>query len=502
MKKLPVLLVAVTSIIALGACSTDNPSSSKTNDSSSQTSGSGTKPVQFSFWYTVGQGLQEGIAEKAEEFTQLIKQNEDVDVEISLEYQGGYSDIKTKIEAGLGTGNLPSLAVAYPDHVATYLSYESEKAKYVVNLDKFIDNPSVGFGTESYLGDDGATEDDIVEAFFKEGQCYAKEGTYSLPWMKSSEIMFYNLSAVKRCFGIGAGEGADSFDSSVKTEEQVINFVNNMSWETMINLGRFAVEHKATILPKMVAPIMYDSDSNLFISKMYQEEIPYASIGEDGKGVIDFESGENRSRAEALLSEYAQNVSDGILTTKILQEGKYSSSLFVEEKLIFAIGSSGGTGYNSPDAATFDYKIAKVPASNNNPLYITQGPTLTIINNPADSVATQEVKALYAWKFLKYLTNTEVNTDLCISDSQGYIPMRESAYNTEYFAAFLEEPTIYSEAANVLLNDVSGNYIASDTFNGSADLRDQVGNILASIAGGTSVSEAFSNAINEAKKKF
>lgn len=464
--------------------------------------------LSFSFWYTVGQGLQEGIKDKANEFCEIIKQEEGVDLDIVLSYQGGYKDIKTKIESGIRTGNLPSLAVAYPDHVASYLS---RKKEIVVNLDDYMDNDEYGFGTEAYLGDysSAASEgecsaNDIVKTFFEEGQKYAVDGTYSLPWMKSSEIMFYNLDAVKRCFDLGNVKTGVTFDSLITTEDAVISFINNMSWDQMMELSRFAVAHKETILPKMIAPVMYDSDSNLFITKMYQEGIPYASIGENGKGVIDFETGEARTKAEALIGQYAKDIADGLLTTKILQDDKHSSSLFTGEETMFAIGSSGGTGYNSPDGASFAYKIAKVPASKSNPLYITQGPTLTLIKETkkGDTKDIQDKRTLYAWKFMKYLTNAETNTGLCIQDSQGYIPMRESAYQTEEFAQFLQSKTIYSDAAEVLLRDVAGRYIVADSFDGSADLRDQVGNILANVAGGLSVTEAFNKAINEAKKKL
>lgn len=497
MKKVSIILPIIV-LGCLASCGSGNASNGSSPDEGQK--------VKFSFWYTVGQGLQEGIEEKARDFQKLVKDNEGVNVEIELSYQGGYDDIKTKIESGFASGNLPSLAVAYPDHVASYLSYGKQ---YVVNLDKYINDAEVGFGKERFLGDmstysdDGkCSADDIVSTFYKEGQKYIYDGTYSLPWMKSSEIMFYNLDAVKRCFDLGKNKYGNTFNAEIKTEEEVINFVEHMSWNEMMDLSRYALQNKTNVLPNMTYPVMYDSDGNFFISKMYQEEIPFTSIDENGRGVIAFESGEARTKAEALISEYAQNVNDGLLTTKILQEGKYSSSFFVDEQVIFAIGSSGGTGYNSPSAAEFNYEIAKAPASNNNPLYITQGPTLTLINNPGDSQKDQEAKALYAWKFMKYLTNTDVNTELCIADSQGYIPMRESAYQTEEFAAFLEEGTIYAKAADVLLNDISGNYIVGDTFKGSADLRDQVGNILASVVGGTNVSTAFSNAINEAKKKF
>lgn len=478
------------------------------NKGNTTSGGNSSNKVSFQFWHTLGQGLQDGLNDAIAEFQDIIKENEGVEVEVEAAYQGGYDDIENKISSGLAAGNIPSVAVAYPDHVANYLAAGT---KYVANLDNYMDNDDYGFGTQDYLGDFSSTSEsgvcdknDIVEAFFEEGQQYAVEGTYSLPWMKSSEIMFYNLDAVKRCFNTKLLDGA-TFDPEVVTEAQVISFMNNLTWDEFINLARFAKDHKDKVLPNMIVPIQYDSDSNMFISKLYQENIEYSSVN-NGKGVIDFETGAERTKAEAMAVTYANYVKDGLLQTRTLaKDGKYSSDFLTNEELMFGIGSSGGAGYNAPSADAFTYKICRVPASNHNPLYVSQGPTLTLLNN-ADAKKTE-----YAWKFMKFLTNTETNEELCVGSSQGYIPVRKSCYDTDYFAQFLADESIYSDSARILINDIAGSYLTTATFKGSDVLRDQVGTIVPVAYGdwktnGTAieaaVKSAFDNAINETKKKL
>jgi len=505
MKKVSLILPLVVAFTLTG-CGKSSAASSEGGNSSNP---SKNEKVSFEFWHTLGQGIQDGLNDAIANFEEIIAKNEHVDVEVVATYQGAYNDIKTKIESGIAGNNIPSLAVAYPDHVASYLDYGPQS---VANLDNYMDNDTYGFGTQRYLGDMTSATDsgkcdkeDIVPAFLREGQRYKYEGTYSLPWMKSSEVMFTNLNAVRRCFSKKL-LGDDVFDSSVTTDADVHEFIETMTWDTLVELGKFAVAHKDKVLPEMVAPIMYDSDSNMFITKMYQNEIPFASIGENGGGVIDFESGENRTKAEAMAGEYVELVRDGVLTTKILQNGKYSSDFLANEKVIFAIGSSGGAGYNGPSGIdAFSVKTSKVPSSNNNSIYISQGPTLTLFNN-ANSKVTE-----YAWKFMKYITNMDVNQHLCVANSQGYIPIRSSCYESDYFADFLNsEENVYSDAAKVLLNDINGSYIESDTFKGSAALREQVGTIIATAYGkvkagasvASAVTEVMNDSINEAKKKL
>ena len=464
----------------------------------------GDDKLKIEFWHTLGQGLQDGLNDAIDNFEKIIEEKENVKVEIVPTYQGSYDDIENKVSSGLAAGNIPSIAVAYPDHVANYLAAGK---KYVADLTSYMENREYGFGTQDYLGDvseDGTTcdADDIVDAFFAEGQSYGINGTYSLPWMKSSEVMFYNLDAVKRCFDGTAGE---SFDSSISTESEIVRFMNNISWDRFIELATFAKNHKDKVLPNMICPIQYDSDSNLFITKLYQEKIEYSSV-KNGTSTIDFETGTERAKAEAMAVKYVNYVKDGLLQTRTLAESKkYSSDFLTNEQLMFGIGSSGGAGYNAPDADAYTNKICRVPASNNNPLYITQGPTLTLLNN-ADAKKNE-----YAWKFMKYLTNTEVNQELCVGNSQGYIPVRKSCYESDYFNEFLKGSDIYAESAKVLINDISGKYLTTATFKGSDALRDQVGTIIPTAYGnwktnGTEVAQAvtsaFVNAINEAKKKF
>ncbi len=488
------LFACLPAAIALCACSQGGNSS----EESSSSAAAATK-VSFSFWTTFGQKNAEAVSKVASDFSKIIKEKENVDLSISIEYQGGYDDIEAKITKGFSAGDTPTMAIAYPDHVANYLS--SNNGSFVYDISTYINDPEIGLGKQSYLGDTSSSgktvydSDDFVTTFLDEGKHYAKEGIYSLPLMKSSEVMFYNKQAVYNAMKI--------YKPDMLSNDAVDEYIANMSWEELLELAKVAKDNKESVLSTMETPIWYDSDSNFIISKMYQNNIGYSSVGSDGKGKIDFEDGENRTKTEALITELKKNYDDGLLTTKGV-EGTYGSDAFKSGKVIFEIGSSGGTGYNSPEGGSIDVGIVKVPASNNNPLYVTQGPTMTFLKSSAVSEEENNTRMRYAWQFAKYLTNPEVNVYLCIYGSEGYLPVRYSAYETTNYLSFMDEGEIYAQSAKVLINDIDGHYLNTDVFVGSAQLRDQIGGVLTQILKNTKtdVHQALSDAISIAKTSF
>ena len=113
------------------------------------------------------------------------------DIDVEYVQSGQYATIHNSIMSNLNNpNNLPSMAVCYPDYVVNYL-----QSGRVLKMDSFMNSTEYGFGHDAK--NNGATESDTVasdmnEAFLKEGQQYSEEGTFSLPWYKNSEALFYN----------------------------------------------------------------------------------------------------------------------------------------------------------------------------------------------------------------------------------------------------------------------------------------------------------------------
>lgn len=481
-KSLLVLPLLATFLVGCGQQANDNPSTSSGADSTSNsTSQSEIKSVKIRFWHTFGQTVVDALSDKIATFENLVKQHDGVDVDIELAYQGGYDDIAKKISDGFAVDNIPTIAVAYPDNVSDYLNAGKTAGKdFVVNLDEFINDRTYGFGKESWLGDQ-RDESDFIEDFFEEGSKYIVDGTYSLPYMKSTEIMFYNYDMLETAMTY--------YDPTINSETKIQNFMKNLDWDTFMDLCACIKEHKSAIGNLLEVPAYYDSDSNFFITKMYQNEIPFASITNEGRGAIDFANEPALTKTRQMLEDFYDYGHDKLLTTKGVVN-KYGSDYFTNEKCVFSIGSSGGAGYNFPEQDAFTLGVCRVPASNNNPLYVSQGPTLCMFNNLSVSNEINQATKLYAWRFLKYITNGKVNAELCINGSEGYVPVRYSAYETEFFSAFIEEGERYAMCYKIVIDiNSDAGYLVSPAFKGSAELRDQCGSLVTATFNATSKEE-------------
>ena len=446
--------------------------------------------VSFEVWTTFGDKIEKTLNDKIEAFAKLVKEHDGVEVTITQVYKGAYKDLPSKITPAMGDGTLPAMVVAYPDHVAKYLYDEgTDHGKYVVNLDDYINDPEIGFGKEAWLGDtEGA--DDIIQTFLNEGRSFTREGTYVLPFMKSSEIMMYNLDAATK-----AMKFYDATVEAGKVEEKIAS----MSWNELLAFAQVAYDHKAEVLSSVEDVIFYDSDSNMMITQMYQEDYKYTSIGSDGKGVVEFAEGEDYNHVISLLDSYKAAHDNHLLTTKGT-EGTYASDSFKNGKCLFTIGSSGGAGYTIPSKGNFNAAVTHVPARNNKPYYVSQGPSWALMNNPSLSKEQNKLITTYAWKFAKYLLTTEVNTDCCVLGSEGYVPVRESSYTTETYAEFIENGEMYAETAKVLQNDIKGKYIVTATFPGSDTVRDQIGGVVGSLLSGKGTAKGLLDAAIQAMK--
>ena len=136
-------------------------------------------PNTILFWHTFGQDISLRVEQKIQQCEEIYKEKTGETINVEFEYNGSYDEILEKISSGFAVGNVPTIAVAYPDHVADYLALESSDKQFVYNLEDFFDDPEIGFGAQEYFNPSLKGEEDFVSSFIEEGQQYLKEGTYS-----------------------------------------------------------------------------------------------------------------------------------------------------------------------------------------------------------------------------------------------------------------------------------------------------------------------------------
>lgn len=404
--------------------------------------------------------------------------------------QGGYDDVKDKVISDFQGQIQPDIVYCYADHVAQYL-----QTGKVVDMTKFInsnqkvsgcllvdgervengkdseDNPTyemkdyeVGYTAEEVA--------DFVEGYYNEGfaknftgyeQYYKADALLALPFVKSTEVLYYNNTALKKA-GL----------TPAKTWDEL--------WK------------QAEVLKKRfpsATPLGYDSEANWFITACEQNGWGYTSADTSNHYLF------NGSEQKAWLTQLNEYYEKGYIATQN-EYGAYTSALFTAGEdigCIYCVGSSGGASHQDPGNA-FEWGVTSVPGTKladgtvNNSV-ISQGPSLCILSG-GHSVSNVEEKEMMTWLFLKELLDPTFQAEF--AEAAGYNPARKSAYEDEDYADFLEGNSIVAVTANIAAS-LTDNYFTSPAFVGSSQARTQVGNaLLEALTGRKTAEKALSDA--------
>lgn len=420
--------------------------------------------VTITFYHTIGSTKTHTLDDYIVEFNKLYP-----NIHVVYESVGGYDDLRDQISTQITVGNQPNIAYCYPDHVALY-----NLAGAVATLDNLINSEIVvtrADGTTETLGLTDAQKADFIEGYYNEGRQFGDGLMYTLPFSKSTEVLYYN----KTFF--------DANGIEVPT-----------TWEEMEEVCA-----KIKAIDPTSIPLGYDSESNWFINMCEQYNSPYTSATGDH---YLFDNETNRNFIKMFRSWYE----NGYLTTKKLY-GAYTSGLFTstsEVKSYMSIGSSAGATYQCPakvdGAYPFEVGIASIPqVSQDNRKVISQGPSLVIF----DKANAQEVVA--SWLFVKYLT-TSVDFQAAFSMDSGYVPVIKSVMENAVYADFIANADGYDNIAALSAKaclEQEDAYYTSPAFNGSSTARDQVGALLSKCLSTAAtdvdamIAQAFQDAVEE-----
>ncbi len=400
------------------------------------------------FYHTMGQNLRPVLQKYIAEFNK-----EHPEITIREESIGGYDDVRDQIITELQAGKQPAIAYCYADHVATYL-----RSKKVVDLNEYINDPEVGL-TE-------AQKADFIAGYYAEGTQFGDETKmYSLPFSKSTEVMYYN----KTFFEANNLSIPDHWVSSGEDDKTSMEYV---------------IKAIKAIDPDSV-PLGYDSEANWFITMTEQLDTPYTAAVEKVEDRFLFNNDENVAFCDVFRSWYQA----GLMTTQAIYGG-YTSGLFTNDKAnesgktirsYISIGSSAGATHQCPaklDDGTYPFEvgIAEIPQANaDNKKVISQGPSICMFKQ-----SNEEINDM-AWLFVKYLlTSSEFQAEF--SMASGYVPVLKSTFEMPAYQVFLNGASNNKEgiaalSAQICMEQESA-YFTSPAFIGSSDARDKVGNLL------------------------
>ena len=399
--------------------------------------------VTVTFYHTMGANLRGVIDKYIPQFNAMYP-----NITIDHQQMGDYNGVRDQISTELTARNSPSMAYCYPDHVALY-----NKAKAVLTLDSYIESDlevEKADGTKEIMGFTEEQINDFVHGYYVEGRAYGDDKMYTLPFSKSTEVLYYN-----------------------KTYFDAKGYQVPKTWDEMEALcAKIKAEEPNNI------PLGYDSESNWFITMTEQLGTPYTSAKKGDHFLFNTE--ENRAFVEKFSSWYDK----GYIMTEELYGG-YTSDLFTnmdttKSRSYMCIGSSAGASYQCPDLVKdengqdvypFEVGIALIPQANpEQPKVISQGPSLVLFKKPEQEQAA-------AWLFTKFLTTTvELQADF--SMTSGYAPVINAVSNDELYTKFLNEAdgNAKLQASCVKQCIAQQNaFFVSPAFVGSSAARDAVG---------------------------
>lgn len=399
----------------------------------------------------------------------IIKDFEKVEPNVTVTHtviNGSYNDLKDAVVKGFTSNNYPDLVQAYPDHVAEYINYSK-----AVDFEPYMEHKDYGWSEDDLK--------DIIPEYLQEGKEYLVEGTYSVPFSKSTEQMFYNEDVL-------IGMDLSKYDPSINGGKPISHeYLNSLTWDELFNkLCPAIAAHDAEVAEEAKyvksegldhsAIFAYDSDDNLFITLAKQFGIPYTSVNtETGKASIDF----NNKEMKNVLKTFNEAASKKYIMSKGSASGKYTNEFFTKQGALFSVGSTGGVKYQFSAENPMNVGVAKIPQANaKTPWVINQGPSLAMLDHSNDD------RKLASWLFYKFLSNETNSLDWALGT--GYSAIRESSFKDELYIEAGDwqsktEKTLDRVMAKSLaaMSDVGKMYV-SPAFKGSSTARTQAGGLM------------------------
>lgn len=427
-------------------------------------------PIQVEFWHSFGHNISSKLDPLIESFEEEMKaQNIYIKVK-ATSVGGGYDGLRSRVNLGTKSNSIPTMLLGYPDHFADYID-----SGILLPLDEYVNSADTNIG----LTGDYAWSD-FVKSYREENQLEmnGKSIIAGIPFNKSTEVMYYNATAVdpilqEKGFLDENGKWSNpTWDELWQVSEALKTKVNSAS-------GLIYTTNKE-VTKKSDYPVYIDSGANFFITTARQ----WAESEEAAKAVYttrDAEGGKvtfKNSTTLAVQQYFKEKADQGLWNIPDKVSQSYGSSLVAIGQAFISIGSTAGANNNNSDK--FELKCTTMPQKDKTSgvkAVIQQGTNCAILSKNSNNLTR-----LASWLLIRYLTSTENTTTF--SMGTGYLPVRESAKNSEKFQSFLNNIDLFSGATPKCLNaayDELSYFYTDIAFSGSSIVRDTVDTMIQSI---------------------
>jgi multiple sugar transport system substrate-binding protein/sn-glycerol 3-phosphate transport system substrate-binding protein len=315
--------------------------------------------------------------------------------------QGGYNDIRDKMNAGLATGELPGLVVGYQNDQAFY-----QLADGLVDINTYMNDATWGLTEEE--------KSDFYAGFLAASVHPAYDNMrLGFPPNRSVEGLYYNSTWLQEL----------GFDGSPpETPEDFREMACAAAAANGDGTGGYILRDDAS----SVAAWTYAFGGDV--------------LTEDGTGYVY----DGDATVEAMTFQ-KELYDDGC--AYFFTEG-FPNPEFAARRAIFTSGSSSGMPFYASDIATFAeeqgtepdvWGFAAIPHTTDEPVMDVYGGDVMI---PATNPETQ----LAAWIFVKWLTSPEIQAEWV--KISNYFPTRASTM--DYLGDYLDENPQYAQATDLL----------------------------------------------------
>lgn len=324
-------------------------------------------------------------------------------ITVAASLQGSYDEIYQKVIAGLTTGELPTLVVAYQNQSAAY-----DLGGAVADMDTFV--------TDSTWGYNEAEAADFIPAFFT--QDYNAEGKrLGFPPNRSLEALYYNADALEEL-------GYDGPPTSWEEFREMACAFTESGWSGYA--GDDTVGYSISTGASNIAAMTY-------------------ALGGD---IFDAETGEyNYNNPETIQAlQFMQDLlNEGC--ANLIAERFGDQNDFAAGKNLFYAGSTSGLPFvlaaiQEGSEEPFEWGVAYLPYSDG-PVVDIYGASVTILQSPDISIEEQ----LAAWLFIRWFSEPEQQG--AWAEASQYFPVRIST--TDNLGSIFAEIPQYEQAWSLLL---------------------------------------------------
>lgn len=350
------------------------------------------------WWHNHSGSREEGLKALLEEFNS----GNPCGITIDAQNQGSYNDIRDKVNASIGAGELPAaLVVGYQNDQAFYQLNDT-----LVDLNIYVNDATWGLSAEEQA--------DFYPTFFNQSVHPAfGDQRLGFPPNRSMEVMYYNATLLEEL----------GYDAPPTTPEEFKEMACAAHAADPNNKGYLLRDDASA-----VASWTYAFGGNI--------------LNEAGDGYVL--NGQATADSLALLKSMYDEGCANFLDDP---EG-FPNAEFAARRALFAQGSSSGIPFYAGDTQTVaeeagrdadEWGVAAIP-------HTTADPVQNIYGGDVMITVTSPEQQLAAWIFIKWFTSPEIQAKW--DQISGYFPTRAST--VDFLQEYLASNPQWAQAVEML----------------------------------------------------